>query len=796
MATNNEERIDSESSGRETATSYPDVVKAKKKGSSGKFNIPGTTKPDNKWLAGWFRRQWLRWRERRDLDTEIRDVIYRQSIIDPTGPNGEGEGINHEIVRTGVAKTLLREYVGIISGESPKFEALADGLGPDKQRKASQIEEWDTAWYQDVGGNDLQSLIDGDAIAYGRGVSYVVWARQYWADFPDVEDEETDREYVRRVSEWAKDAPNPIMRLHCPSPQTLFDDDEWVKLFGVPNCAYWYHRPLSEIAAAYPDTDAASRWEKQKNSELDPQQLFVCFANRRYQVYAVCDTIAIQNPDSTTAEPVSIITGEPTDWEVLQVFEHGCGRNPFEVLVGDTSSDPALVNKYAGMFDNSLQTIRQIDEAISQAATAIRRYGRSQLVLLHEWGPGGQLPGGVDPDTLVPRDVEWDPGRVLSLAPGEKLAFIQPDLTSYKAGLDYHDLLTRYVSRDTIDPAAWAGGASGSGYQLVTMIQTSERKLRGFVNRKCRSLEHQITAVHRLVEYIDRPISIYRATDEDSDGGTIVAVGGWLKITPDDAKVARVRVKFAPRLDSADAAGAQIGIQLAQATSQGWLDIDKDWILSRWLGLENPERHRRAAMIQRFLATPEIMQWLTREALKDADMLVNNQDADNAALGQKLSPEQMLMAPEALQQEMMSRGLMPQGGPQGSPPPMPPGGPQPMPQGSPNIPPEILQQILAGGSPPEPVPGMIPGGVDPNQLMAGDNPAAAGLNAVMSQNALPVTPGAGQGVNAPGGPGTLQPSAAQLGGNSPQQSPFGGLGLGAALARFGRPRGAGEAGVV
>jgi len=127
---------------------------------------------------------------------------------------------------------------------------------------------------------------------------------------------------------------------------------------------------------------------------------------------------------------------------------------------------------------------------------------------------------------------------------------------------------------------------------------------------------------------------------------------------------------------------------------------------------------------------------------------------------------------------------------------MPQGSPTPMPQGVPNIPPEILQQILAGGRPPEPVPGMVPGGVNPNQLMAGDNPAAAGLNAVMSQNALPVTPGAGQGVNAPGGPGTLQPSAAQLGGNSPQQSPFGGLGLGAALARFGRPRGPSEAGAM
>jgi len=71
---------------------------------------------------------------------------------------------------------------------------------------------------------------------------------------------------------------------------------------------------------------------------------------------------------------------------------------------------------------------------------------------------------------------------------------------------------------------------------------------------------------------------------------------------------------------------------------------------------------------------------------------------------------------------------------------------------------------------------------------------AAGLNAVMSASALPVTPGAGQGINAPGGPGTRGPAPAQLGGYNPQSSPFGGLDLATALARFGRPRGARESG--
>lgn len=718
------------------------------------FNLPGTAKPTPEWLSSWFRRQWFRWRERRDLDTQLRDVIYGQHQVDVTGPNGEEAAINHEIVRTGLARTLLREYVGIISGESPRFECLPDGLGPDKQRRASEIEEWDAAWYQDSGGNDVQGLIDADAIAYGRGVSYVVWARQYWSGFPEPEDDEEDGNYMKRVSDWARNAPNPILRMHCPAPQAMFDDDEWTRLYGHPNVVYWYHRPLSEIASAYPGSKAAKDYDKSKDTkgQNDPLVLFITHGNRKYLTYAYSRTLAVSNPDSQRSEPVAVLNIEPGEWEILQTFEHGAGRNPFEVVVGDTGSDPALVHKYSGLFDNSLTVMRQIDEAISQAATAIRRYGRAQLVLMHEWGPAGQIPGGVDPDTMTPREIDWEPGRVLSLAPGERLAFVQPDLNAYKAGLEFHDLLTRYVARDTIDPAAWAGSAStNSGFQLVTLIQTAERKLRNFVNRKCRSVEHTLRAVHGIVEYIDRPISIYRAVDEESDGGTIVAVGGWVTLKPEQAKTARIRVKLAPRLDSADAASAQIGIQLAQASTNGWIDIDKDWILSRWLGLENPERHRRAALLQRFLNNPEIQKWLTQKALEEAELTMSAADVLRAKAIADMTPQDLLLAPQALQQELASRGLIP-------------GGP---------------------GAVGAPVPGM-PGAVTPPSEggIPGGAPGMAGL---LQAIAPPGTPAPGNGTTSTGGPGGQLASGLAMGGATPQQSPFGGLDLARGAGQFGQP---------
>jgi hypothetical protein len=675
----------------------------------------------------------------------VRDIIYQENDIDPVGPNGEESSLNHEIVRTGLAKTLLREYVGIVSGESPRFECLPDGFGPQKQRDASAVEEWDAAWYQDSGGNDVQALVDGDAIAYGRGVSYVVWARQYWRDFPEADPKETDTAYLKRVDSWAKNAPNPILRMHCPAPQTMFDDDEWTRLYGHPNVVYWYHRPLSEVAAAYPASKAARDYVRGRKGSVDedPLVLFMTLGNRKYLTYALSRNIAISAPDSQSSLPVSVIQIEPGDVEVLDTFEHGASRNPFEVVVGDTGSDPALIHKYAGLFDNSLTVLRQIDEAISQAATAIRRYGRGQLVLMHEWGPAGQLPGGVDPDTMTPREIDWEPGRVISLAPGERLAFVQPDLNAYRAGLEFHDLLTRYVARDTIDPAAWAGSATNSGFQLVTLIQTAQRKLSGFVNRKNRSLENTLKAAHSIVEYIERPVYVYRAVDEMSDSGTIASIGGWISLTPAQAKTARVRVKLAPKLDSADAASAQIGIQLAQATTNGWIDIDKDWILSRWLGLENPERHRRAALLQRFLNSPDIQQWLTAQAIQDAELTMKRADVEAAKGLTSLSPADLALAPAALQAELAARGLIP--GMAGQP-----------------------------GAATPPSEGGIPGG-------------APGMAGLMQAIAPPGTPTPGLGTTMGGGPGGQQALGQALGGPTPQTSPFGGLGMASSAQRSGQP---------
>ena len=230
-----------------------------------------------------------------------------------------------------------------------------------------------------------------------------------------------------------------------------------------------------------------------------------------------------------------------------------------------------------------------------------------------------------------------------------------------------------------------------------------------------------------------------------------MAVGGWVTLKPEQAKTARIRVKLAPRLDSADAASAQIGIQLAQASTNGWIDIDKDWILSRWLGLENPERHRRAALLQRFLNNPEIQKWLTQKALEEAELTMSAADVLRAKAIGDMTPQDLLLAPQALQQELASRGLIP-------------GGP---------------------GAVGAPLPGM-PGAVTPPSEggIPGGAPGMAGLLQAM---APPGTPAPGNGTTAGGGPGDQTAVGMALGGATPQQSPFGGLNLARGAGQYGQP---------
>ena len=666
--------------------------------------IPGTEKPSVEDIRAWFTSQWDRWRAKREQDEAVRSRIYRKRLSSGTGPNGEEEALNQVPVLTGVARTLLREFTGILSNDHPRVQALGNGLGPKANLEAEKIELWDAAWWEDVGGDDKQQLIDSDQVAYGRGVSYRAWARQFWASMPQREEDEDAAAYLNRVADWKLGAPQPIHWEHCPAPQTMFDDDIWAKSYGPPRCVFWQHRDLSEIALEYPKSEAARKWEAEKSRDgatQDRKVLFLTFANRRWMAYAFADGQVAETPDEES-QSVALLTEALEDWDLLAPpFEHGAGRNPFVVQLGDISSDPSLVHKYAGLFDNSLPLIDAIDDLLTQYHSGLRRYARAQPIVTRQWGPAGQVPYGYDPNKGTVREIKWNPGKVLSFGPGELPGWWHPEMGDYQAAIDFHTILSQYVQRDTLAPSI-GGGAAGpdSGYQLVTLIQSAELKLKGLFRRKSHAIEEGLTVVHRLVVHIDSDVPVMRATDADSDAGTTEITNGYIALTPKQAKVARVRVKVSPRLDSAKAANAQLGIQLAQAVQQKMLDIDKDWIAEEFIGIENPEKHRQAAVIQRFLQNPELDNWVTQYVLQKAQMMVKKEEADQVQQLAQLSPEQLMLVPAALRSVLEQRQLM------------------------------------------------APGLQAPQGLAGGDG--GSGFNSLVSANALPSTPPPGVNVGQPG----------------------------------------------
>ena len=153
-------------------------------------------------------------------------------------------------------------------------------------------------------------------------------------------------------------------------------------------------------------------------------------------------------------------------------------------------------------------------------------------------------------------------------------------------------------------------------------------------------------------------------------------------------------------------------------------------------------RHRRAALLQRFLNSPDIQQWLTAQAIQDAELTMKRADVEAAKGLTSLSPADLALAPAALQQELAARGLIP---------------------GQP-------------GTAIPPSQGGIPGG-------------APGMAGLMQATAPPGTPAPGLGTTMGGGPGGQQALGQALGGPTPQTSPFGGLGLAQAAGQNGQPVG-------
>jgi hypothetical protein len=162
------------------------------------------------------------------------------------------------------------------------------GLGITYERAADNIEQWDKAWFRAVNANRVIRLVDRDQHLYARGVYLVVWAPQYWAMLPLQDRGESDKLYQQRVTDGKKAAPVPIPLLHRPAPQCMWTDDDLSPFLGPARCVHWELKPMSEIAERWPKSKIAERYDESlRRPEFeDSKRLYVCWANRRYLVYA------------------------------------------------------------------------------------------------------------------------------------------------------------------------------------------------------------------------------------------------------------------------------------------------------------------------------------------------------------------------------------------------------------------------------------------------------------------------------------------------------------------------------
>jgi len=260
------------------------------------------------------------------------------------------------------------------------------------------------------------------------------------------------------------------------------------------------------------------------------------------------------------------------DGHVAKRGRHGYGQAPYSLAYGDQtpSRDPAKAS--ASMLAPMLYLVPLLDRLITMKQNAVHLYAY----------PAPKLTGCASWENSIgdngrPRPIEFRPGHIFPLYPGEDLSFLQwtgtpPDLEEVIA-------LTRSLIEQAGVPSVLFGlppTGSASGYLLNQLINAARVSFNQISRHAERALERVVALLWRLVEQrIGETVYVHA-------GAT---AGGWLGLSPKDIGGyygCRVQVRALAPADTIAEGSFAAGMVNAKLASRRWAMQEK-------LGIANPD---------------------------------------------------------------------------------------------------------------------------------------------------------------------------------------------------------------
>ena len=513
-------------------------------------------------------------------------------------------------VRTPICYEQVQRIVATLTVNYPVISVPPPGPGEENQRNSSKRERWINAalprMEQEAERGVFRMFVD-NLVADGQGVLKLVYKPEHWRRYPGRSDFTDDQAFGEAADRFKKSAKFPFA-LRDVDPLSfypVFGED------GLEACLEITQRPRRLMARKFESISAPERLGQPLPAEEGSAGAggtveVVEYWDRWYYVLLV-------------------------DGRRVRSGRHGYGQVPYFQASGEQSAsrDP----RYSGM--STLFAIRWLvpllDSLLTMKQNAAFLYAyptpfiRSPVGTPFEGGEDGR-----------PQVVEWTPGRMIPLYPGEDPGFVQWQGTPP----DLDELIS--IVRGLIDRAGLASvlygqgpGSDSSGYMVNQLINAAKVKYDPIVKSAEACLERLVGFLYQLLENkVGEEVFVWSRGDSEQ---------GWVGLSGDDIRgYYACKARIEPLMPTDDIAQGMFGTNLVKAGL-----VSKRWAREEKLGISNPEDMAEEILWEEAIGSQDVRSAMVGRILSEM------------GAGAPQSPAQSIGAPAALPPDASKIGFQP-----------------------------------------------------------------------------------------------------------------------------------------
>ncbi len=560
--------------------------------------------PDAKFVDGLKEQLQVEFGERDALARELRTLRYMERGVDIP----EAYQATTREVRTPIAFEQLQRVVATLTVNYPVVSVPPLGPGEEGQKESTKKEKWLNAalrrMEQEAERPVFRMFVD-NLVADGMGVVKLVYKPDHWSGYPELADFGDDAAGFNAAADRFKKSAKFPFAWRDVDPLTFYPvtGEE-----GLEACLEVSEKSKRLLMQRY---DLA----EDENGKLVPAKGKKTAKGRRKTLQADGTAEVVEYWDRSHF--VLLVDGRR-----VKSGEHGYGRVPYFAACGEQSAsrDP----KHAGF--STIYAIRWLvpllDSLLTMKQNAAYLYAyptpfiRSPLGTPFEGGEDGR-----------PQTVEWTPGKMIPLFPGEEPGFVQwrgspPDLDEMIAHV------TALIDRAGLASVMYGTGpgAGSSGYMVNQLMNPARVKYDPIVKNAEAMLERMTSFVLELIESkVGEEVFVWAGAD-DGDG--------WLGLSGEDIRgYYGCEARMEPLLPTDDIAQGMFGANMARAGL-----VSRRWAREAKLGIANPEEMEDEILAEEWVNSPDVRGAVLQAALTKAGMLPESPAVETMAPGPPMGP--------------------------------------------------------------------------------------------------------------------------------------------------------------